>query len=374
MNPIFKKQAGSALLAGLGWLAMGLGASAQVSVDTVGGGVRVECGSSSGFVGGNTYDRAQFNAPWSCALDTNGNLWIADKNNNDIEQVSHAGDKGASVTTEYYTVSGTAPHLVTNYHAFTNVTSVAVDPANNLYVFLPSPPEVLKASLATESTSLNLLSALLLTNVPAGAGASAMVVDGSSNVFLAFTNGVIIRFQMLDSNPPPTVYIKNYALGDSPAVHYIVTSGFKWKPAGMALRPDGRLAVSDTLSNAIYVVSTNDYTANPGPRLITGAHGAGFDDGSSFFAQFNGPAGLAASADGRLIVCDKLNNRLRVIDASSNTTTLYGTDSSVWPATCCTCNPTLYAGWVDGRPGTPAPMPPDANPSAWRYPLPALFS
>jgi hypothetical protein len=337
----------SVALAGLGLLALCFGATAQVAVDTIGGGVRIECDPAYGFLGGNTYEAAQFNAPYGCALDTNGNLWIADKNNSDIEQVSQAGNKSASVTTEMYATSGTAPHVVTNLHWFTNVTGVAVDPGNNLYVLLPSPPLVVKYSLSAEATSLNALSALVLTNTPASAVASALAVDGSSNVFLAFTNGVILRFQLLDSNPPPTVYTNNYALGASAAVHYVVTN-FHWAPAGLALRADGSLAVSDTLSNAIYIVSTNDSSV---PQLLAGAKGAGFDDGEVQFAQFNQPHGLAASADGRLIVCDTANNRVRVIDTATNTTTLYGTSSNIWPATCCNCDPTHYAGWVDGAPG-----------------------
>ena len=28
-----------------------------------------------------------------------------------------------------------------------------------------------------------------------------------------------------------------------------------------------------------------------------------------------------------------------------------GTDTNVWPHTCCSCDPALYAGWVDGTPG-----------------------
>jgi hypothetical protein len=329
----------SAALAGVGLLAFCFGATAQVSVETIGGGVRVECGSASGFVGGNTYEVAQFNAPYACALDTNGNLWIADKNNSDIEQVSQAGNKSASITTEV--------GVLGNYHAFTNVTGVAVDPANNLYVLLPSPPMVRKFSLSAESTTLNPLSELRLTSAPAGAVASAIAVDGNSNVFLAFTNGAIIRFQMLDSNPPPTIYSNKYA-----AAWFVVTnsSHFKWEPSGLALRADGRLAVSDILSNAIYVVSTTNSPGTP-PQLLTGNHGAGFDDGPPAYAGFYHPRGLAASADGRLVVCDTANNRVRVIDLATNTTTLYGTDSNVWPATCCDCDPTIYAGWVDGAPG-----------------------
>ena len=337
----------SAAAAGLAWLAACFCATAQVSVDTIGGGVRVECKSSSGFVGGNTYETAQFNAPFSCALDTNGNLWIADKNNNDLEQVTEAGNKSASTTIQYYT--GTAPH--TNYHAYTNITGVAVDPANNLYVLMPSPPEVVKYSLTAQSSTLNELSILVLTNTPAGAIPSALAVDASSNVFLAFTNGVILRFPLLDSNPSPTVYSNNYILGASAKVHYIVT-GFNWQPSGLALMANGQLAVSDTFNNAIWAVSTNDFTSNTGPHLITGGvKGAGYGDGGPAFAAFDQPRGLAASADGRLIVCDTMNNRLRVIDTSSNTTTLYGTASNVWTETCCTCAPTYYSGWVDGVAG-----------------------
>jgi hypothetical protein len=341
----------SSALASLGWLAICIGSNAQVTVDTIGGGVRRECQPSYGFASGNSFENAQFNAPYSCALDTNGNLWIADKNNSDLEQVSQAGNLTDSVTTEYYTISGTSPHIVTNLHSYTNITGVAVDPGNNLYVLLPSPPAVVKYNLTAQSASLNELSTLLLTGAPAGVAATAMAVDAHSNVFLAFTNGVIIRFQLLDKTPAPTIYSESYALGASPAVHYVVT-GFNWHPSGLALLPDGQLAVSDTLSNAIYVVSTNDYTANEGPQLLTGANGAGYDDGPPEFAQFDQPIGMVASADGRLVVCDMMNNRVRVIDTSAQTSTLYGTDSSIWPETCCSCDPARYAGWVDGEAGT----------------------
>ncbi len=341
-------------LVAAGWLAICLGAGAQesqVTVNTVGGGVRVECGPAYGFAGGNTFEDAQFNLPSSCALDTNGNLWIADFGNSDLEQVSEAGNLADSETTAYYAVSGTAPHYATNYHFLTNITSVAVDPGNNLYILVPSPPQVYQCSLTVQSPTVNILSYLQLIGTPANVVASAMAVDGNSNVFLAFNNGVILKFQMLDFGPPPTVYSEGYPLGESPAVQYIVT-GYNWQPAGMALQPDGNLAVSDLLSNAIYVVSTNGFKNNPGPQLLTGANGAGYDDGAPEFAQFNQPHGLAASGDGRLIVCDTENNRLRVVDTSAHTTTLYGTDSNVWTGTCCTCDPTLYAGWVDGVAGT----------------------
>ncbi len=258
------------------------------------------------------------------------------------------------MTTETFTTNGTkvTPHYTTNYHAFTDVTAVATDPANNLYVMLPSPPTVLKVTLATAPTSLSFLGTLQFYNNPSNLVPSAMTVDGSSNVFMAFTNGVILKFQMLDTTRPPTNYLVSYGGGLSPALHFIVTNGFPWKPSGLAIMADGQLAVSDTENDAIWVVSTNDYTANGGPQLLTGGlYGAGFHDGAPAFAQFDQPTGLAASLDGRLIVCDTMNNRVRVIDALTNTTTLYGMSANEWTTNCCTCDPALYAGWVDGAPG-----------------------
>lgn len=346
-------RASGAALAALGWLAMGLSATAQVSVATIGGGVRVECGSASGFVGGNTYDTAQFNGPYSCALDTNGNLWIGDKTNACIEQVTQAGNKADSYTIEYYAISGTSPHFTTNFHPMTNIVGVAVDPGNNLYALLGLPSQavqVVQYSLSAQTPTLNTNYALFLTNTPANAFPSAVAVDGASNVFLAFTNGVIVQFPF--TNRPASIQTN---VPYSNTVRYVVASGFRWQPAGLALRADGSLAVSDTLSNAVYVVATNAFnnsgSATNSPRLLTGGNGAGYDEGSPAFAQFDQPRGLAAAADGSLIVCDTMNNRLRAVDTNGNTTWLYGTASNVWPTTCCDCDPALYAGWVDGVAG-----------------------
>src|ERR1039458_2462448 len=83
------------LLAGLALLAFVSVAPGQVTVQTIGGGPRKECGPSAGFAEGNTWTAAQFNAPYATALDSQGNLWVADKNNADIEQVTLAGNRSS---------------------------------------------------------------------------------------------------------------------------------------------------------------------------------------------------------------------------------------------------------------------------------------
>ena len=115
----------------------------------------------------------------------------------------------------------------------------------------------------------------------------------------------------------------------------------------MALRPDGKLAVSDTLSNAIYLVSTNN---NSTPVLLAGGNGPGWQDGIPQYAKFDQPHGIAVSGDGRMVVCDTMNNRVRIIDTQTNTTTLYGTASNVWTATLLRRHPGALRG-MGGRPG-----------------------
>ncbi len=194
---------------------------------------------------------------------------------------------------------------------------------------------------------LNILSQIYFTADKSIPMASAIAVDANSNVFLSFTNGMIVRFQLVDSAYGP-VYSNSLSSGAGQLPMSIVVKSFNWKPSAMAIRSDGQIAVSDTLSNAIYLVSTN---ANSTPVLLTGGTGVGLRDGSPQFARFDQPHGIAASADGRMIVADMNNNSIRIIDANTNVTTLYGTATNVWTQTECDAVPALFRGWVDGAPG-----------------------
>jgi hypothetical protein len=331
------------------WLIFGLEAQAQVTVQTIGGGPRVNsCATWAGFRGGNTYTNAQFNGPYASALDSQGNLWIADFTNSDVEEISQAGNLGASTTTELDTVETITNgkgqvSFSTNFHPFPKVTGVAEDAAGNLYVMMPT-----NGLLIKYDQYLNPLSAISFTSQSATPMATALLVDSSSNVFMSFANGMIISFRLVDGFPTP-VYTNDLFLGGPIPMNYVVPA-YNWSPVAMTLRTDGQLAVSDTLSNAIYLVTTN---AGSTPVLLTGGNGAGWRDGTPNFAKFNQPHGIAASGDGRMVVCDTMNNRLRIIDTTNITTTLYGTDTNVWMTTCCSCTPNAYfAGWVDGVSGT----------------------
>ena len=339
---------GRPLLAALAVLGLVLSAHGQVEVQTIGGGPRLNsCAPFAGFVSGDTYTNAQFNDPYACALDSKSNLWVADTGNSDVEEVTMAGNRADSITIHTYIYtpitnkSGKITSYTTNFHPFPKVNGVAVDSSDNVYILMPT-----NGVLVKFDTYFNILSEIYFTDGKTIPMATAIAVDVNSNVFLSFSSGTVVRFQLVDG--PTALYSNNLATGTGDLPMSFVVKSNNWAPSAMAIRADGQLAVSDTLSNAIYLVTTND---NSVPTLLTGGNGIGSQDGPPQFARFDQPHGIAASADGRMVVCDTMNNRVRIIDASSNVTTLYGTASNVWTTTECDAVPALFRGWVDGAPG-----------------------
>ena len=93
------------------------------------------------------------------------------------------------------------------------------------------------------------------------------------------------------------------------------------RPRGLTVLPDGRLAVTDYLHQVIELVSTTGQVTQ-----IAGAWDAkGMVEGAGPIARFSTPYGVALRSDGKLIVADYGNNRIRLVGLDGTTTTLAGT-------------------------------------------------
>ncbi len=80
-------------------------------------------------------------------------------------------------------------------------------------------------------------------------------------------------------------------------------------PHSLALLGDGRIVVTDQDNHLIRVIDrTHDEVETLAGDIV------GFADGPLREARFRGPAGMAVAADGRILVADSGNNRIRVID------------------------------------------------------------
>jgi DNA-binding beta-propeller fold protein YncE len=90
-------------------------------------------------------------------------------------------------------------------------------------------------------------------------------------------------------------------------------------PSGLAIDAHGTLYVADTGNNAIRRIASDG-----GVSTIAGDTVPGYRDGPARNARFNGPMGIAVDAQGRIIVADTYNDRIRAIEPDGTVRTLAG--------------------------------------------------
>ena len=92
------------------------------------------------------------------------------------------------------------------------------------------------------------------------------------------------------------------------------------RPRGIAVLPDGRLALSDYKNHRVMLL-------DPQTSAVTQLAGngcPGYADGQGTSAQFNTPYGIAVRPDGTLVVADWGNQRLRTVGLDGTVGTLAG--------------------------------------------------
>ncbi|MGW1408144.1 NHL domain-containing thioredoxin family protein [Streptomyces sp. NPDC002403] len=98
-------------------------------------------------------------------------------------------------------------------------------------------------------------------------------------------------------------------------------------PGKALLLPDGGFLVSDTTRHRLVEIERDSETV----RRHIGTGDRGFADGGPDGARFSEPQGLAVLPDGRIAVADTVNHAVRALDlATGETTTLAGTGRQWW--------------------------------------------
>jgi len=87
-------------------------------------------------------------------------------------------------------------------------------------------------------------------------------------------------------------------------------------PIGVAVLED-KIFVADTYNDKIRVIENGRVSTLAGTSQ-------GFSDGAGNFAKFDTPCGIAVTNDGKLIVADLNNRRLRLVESDGTTSTLAG--------------------------------------------------
>jgi sugar lactone lactonase YvrE len=244
---------------------------------------------------------ARFSSPNGLAIDTTGNVYVADTDNATIRKISSAnavstlaGDPARQSVCNVVDGTGAAAR-------FCNPVGIAVDAAGNSYVTEEQLLMIRKVSAAGQVTTIK--------SLPRGDGRfplslSSVAVDGASNIYYISISVSIPSLQKLtpagiDSNISCGVNCKpNAVTTDNAGNVYVAANGTIKRIA-----PDGTVL---TLAGDASV-----------ERL-------GSTDGTGAAARFYNPLAIATDNKGNIFVADTGNHTVRKVTSAGVVTTIAG--------------------------------------------------
>lgn len=261
---------------------------------------------------------ATFNDPCDVAVDAAGNIYVADTGNHLIRKIDTSGN----VTT--VAGAGTGGNVDGNGVAakFTFPNGFALDSSGNLYVADSGNNTIRKidtsgnvTTLAGSSTpgSANGRGTAASFDFPAG-----IVVDPGGNLFVADDGNNLIR--KIDPSGNVTTFAGSGAQGSA---NGLGTAASFNAPHGLVLDASGNLYVADAGNNLVRKI---DPSGNVTTLAGSGAQGSANGQGTA--ATFNKPNGVAVDASGNVYVADTGNNVIRKVDSAGNVTTLAGSGAA----------------------------------------------
>ena len=261
---------------------------------------------------------ATFDHPWGMAADASGNVYVADEDNNLIRKITPAG----VVTTFAGSGSVGSSDGTGTAASFSAPTGLAVDGSGNVYVADRNNDEIRKITPAGVVTTLAGNTTSGFTNATGTAAAFnqpfAVALDSSGNVYVADQQNNAIR------KVTPTGVVTTLAgSGTAGFTDATGTAAQFHFPSGVAVDGSGNVYVTDQINNCIRKVTQ----AGAVTTFAGNGTGAGVD-GTGTAAEFFFPQGIAIDADGDLYVADDGDPRVRMVSPTAVVSTLAGNGSS----------------------------------------------
>jgi uncharacterized protein (TIGR03437 family) len=267
-----------------------------------------------GFSGdGGPATSAQLKGPMGVAVDSAGNLYIADLDNYRVRKVSH-GVITTVVGNGTRGVSGdNVPPTSTQLW---NPKELAVDSAGNLYIN-DDTARILKVSNGVITTVAgNGTAGFSGDNIPAVNAqlmyAEGIAVDSAGNLYIADTYNERIREV---SNGVIRTVAGNGTMGFS-GDNGPATSAQLSYPARVAVDSAGNVYVADSYNWRVRKISGGAIATVAG----NGTFGFSGDNGPATSAQV-GPGGVAVDSAGNVYVADLDNNRIRILTPAGSSCT-----------------------------------------------------
>ena len=261
---------------------------------------------------------ARFSDPAAIAVDSRGNIFVADSANHTIRKLTPDGT--VSTFAGLAGVAGSADGAGAAAR-FDSPSGLAIDRNGNVFVsdtgnhtlrkISPSGQVTTLAGAAGESAALDGLGPAARFNSPLG-----LAVDSTGTAFVADSGNHLIRRVAPDGSVSTFAGLaENFGSADGTGTQATFNN-----PVGLALDAGGNLFVADANNHCIRKISpTGVVTTFAGTPDADGCV-----DGTGTRARFSKPAELAFDPRGNLFVADAFNHTLRKISPAGIVTTVSG--------------------------------------------------
>lgn len=271
---------------------------------------------------------ARLSGPQDVALDTFGNVYIADAAGHRIRKIT-------ATTGVINTIAGTGAVGYTGDGGtalsarFSSPIGIAVDNAGNIYL-----SDVGNHCIRKITASTGIISTVAGTGIAGytgdGGAANAarlyspydITVDGAGNLYIADVSNNCIRKVTASTGFISTVAGTSVAgfSGDGG----VATAAKLYQPFSVSIDASDNLYIADASNNRIRKVNAS--TGIISTIAGTGIAGSGGDGGAATSAQFNKPYSISLDNSGNIYVSDFNNNKIRKITVSTGTiSTIAGT-------------------------------------------------
>jgi hypothetical protein len=265
-----------------------------------------------------TGSAARFNDPYGVAVDTAGNVFVADWGNHTIRKVTSAG-----VVT---TLAGTAGSFGStdgtgSAARFKGHTGVAVDTAGNVFVADYNNHTIRKVTSAGVVTTLAGTAGIFGSTDATGSAARfywpfGVAVDTAGNVFVTDRSNHTIR-KVTSAGVVTTLAGTPGSSGGTDATG---SAARFFNPSGISVDTAGNLFVADYLNHTIRKVTS----AGVVTTLAGTAGSSGSTDATGSAARFFNPSGISVDTAGNVFVADRTNHVIRKVTSTGVVTTEAG--------------------------------------------------
>ncbi|WP_165452164.1 S-layer homology domain-containing protein [Paenibacillus thalictri] len=246
----------------------------------------------------------EFFNPAGVAVDSNGNMYVADANNHRIQ-------KYAAVTNSWSQFGKLTPVTGTALGEFNSPEGVAVDNSGNVYIADTNNHRIQKLTVST-----NEWSEWKKSGGGSGSGAGefssprGIAVDSGGNVYVADTSNHRIQKLALGTNGAPDSWSEWKKSGGGSGSGL----GEFSSPRGVAVDNSGNVYVVDTGNHRIQKLNVG---ANGTPDSWSEWKKDGGGSGSGA-GEFSSPRGIAVDSGGNVYVADTSNHRIQKLTPGTN--------------------------------------------------------